>query len=137
MGLWATFEAGFLCFGGQKNFLKSLKKHFSNRIEKSHKMAFIMFFFFEKVWKSCKNLSPQNIHSEPLPCILFVFDTNCFRGKWHLQIDQSFQMCYVINPRPKQDTYHCKSIWNSTCKFNTGNTVPNQLSNNKSCNFSF
>ena len=58
VGLWATFEGSFLCFGGQK-----IKKCFSNRIEKLHKMAFIYMyiyipiyiFFFEKFWKSWKN----------------------------------------------------------------------------------
>ena len=46
----------FLCFGGQKKFLRFLKKYFSNSIEKLHKMAFIyvyiyFFFSFEKVEK--------------------------------------------------------------------------------------
>ena len=43
----SKFEAGF---GGQKNF----EKNFSNRIEKLHKMAFMIFFLkkFEKVEKT-------------------------------------------------------------------------------------
>ena len=47
----------FYVLGG-KNFFKNIFKYFSNRIEKLHKMAFIIFFFlkkFEKVWKSFKN----------------------------------------------------------------------------------
>ena len=44
-------RAVFLCFWGQKIEKKEkIKKYFSNRIEKLHKMAFIIFFFFaEKV----------------------------------------------------------------------------------------
>ena len=45
---WADYEQLFMvvfsCSGGQKNFFKNLKKKFSNRIEKLHKMAFINFF---------------------------------------------------------------------------------------------
>ena len=42
----------FHVLGGKKN-LKNFSKHFSNRIEKLHKMAFILFFSekFEKSWK--------------------------------------------------------------------------------------
>ena len=44
-------------FWGAKKISKFFWKYFSNRIEKLHKMAFIIFFFFlEKVWKSWKNL---------------------------------------------------------------------------------
>ena len=43
-------------FWGAKTFLKFFFKYFSNRIEKLHKMAFIIFFFllkkFEKVEKT-------------------------------------------------------------------------------------
>ena len=45
----------FLCFGGQKKFKIFFFKYFSNRIEKLHKMAFIIFFLvkkFEKVEKT-------------------------------------------------------------------------------------
>ena len=44
-------------FWGAKNFLKFFQKYFSNRIEKLHKMTFIIFFSFflkkfEKVEKT-------------------------------------------------------------------------------------
>ena len=38
----------FLSFGGQKKIFNFFFKFFSNRIEKLHKMAFIIFFFFLK-----------------------------------------------------------------------------------------
>ena len=47
---WGEF---FYVLGGKKNLKKKIWKHFSNRIEKLHKMALII--FFEKLWKSWKN----------------------------------------------------------------------------------
>jgi hypothetical protein len=57
-------------FWWAKIFQIFFKKYFIDRIEKLHKMAFIYFFSFLKKLKKLE-LSPQNIHSEPLPCILF------------------------------------------------------------------
>jgi hypothetical protein len=54
---WATFEGGFFKFL-RTNLKKKILKHFSNRIEKLHKIAFIyIFFFFLKKLK--KEATPQ------------------------------------------------------------------------------
>ena len=47
----------FHVLGGKKIIKIFFKKYFSNRTEKLHKMAFIIFSFIiiEKVWKSWKN----------------------------------------------------------------------------------
>ena len=41
-----VFEGSFSMFWGAKKFLKFFQKYFNNRIEKLHKMAFIIFFYF-------------------------------------------------------------------------------------------
>jgi hypothetical protein len=40
----SKFEAGFFMFWGAKKFKLKKKKKFSNRIEKLHRMALIIFF---------------------------------------------------------------------------------------------
>ena len=52
---WVTFEGGFFNFFWAKKNLKYFLKYFSVRIEKLHKMAFIIFFFLKKFEKVEKN----------------------------------------------------------------------------------
>ena len=69
VGLWATFEAVFVMFWGAKIFFLFFKKYFSNYIEKLHKMAFIIFFF----WKSLKKLKKLELSPQ-----IFIFIANHF-----------------------------------------------------------
>jgi hypothetical protein len=60
----------FLCFGGKKDVKFFFYKYCSVRIEKLHKMKLI-FFLLNLIIQSKLELSPQNVHNRPLPCILF------------------------------------------------------------------
>jgi hypothetical protein len=60
-------------FWGQKNFFKNFKKYFRNRIEKLHKMAFIIFFFFCLKKLKKLELSPQNFRCGVLHLLYSAF----------------------------------------------------------------
>ena len=74
------FEVVFSCFEGQNFFFKFFKKHFCVRIEKLHKIDFIIFFFFfEKVEKSWKNRLPLTIFWSEIVSVIQrgALKTNC------------------------------------------------------------
>ena len=62
-------------FWGAKKVLKTFYKYCSVRTKKLHymKLEQHIFFLLDLIIQFKLELSPQNIHNEPLPCILFDF----------------------------------------------------------------
>ena len=66
----SNFWGIFYVLGGKKNNFKKI--YCSVRTEKLHKMKLKKTYFFSSKFKL--ELSPQNIHNEPLLCILFGYN---------------------------------------------------------------